>query len=77
MTIERVQIGLAIVDRRRARVGDPLTIFPAVDAKKEPEPKRLSEMAEGDRVTLGLGARILPRFAKAVDMNRVAKSREY
>ena len=72
VTIGRTQIGLALVERRYARVGDALVVFPRSERDKDPVPKPLSALGPGDELPLSLDATILPRFAKPADMHRFA-----
>ncbi|MFH2008132.1 MAG: serine hydroxymethyltransferase [bacterium] len=73
VSVGRVQIGLALVDRRYARQGDPLIIFPRSDRDRDPTPKALSDLGPGDKVPLTLDATVLPRFARPDDMHRDAR----
>ena len=73
VSVGRTQIGLALVERRYARPGDSLVIFPRSDRDKDPDPRKLSDLAPGDKLPLALEATIQPRFARPADMHRFAR----
>jgi glycine cleavage system T protein len=73
VSVGRVQIGLALVERRYAREGDPLVIFPRSERDKDPEPRKLSDLSAGDKLPLPLEATIQPRFARPAQMHRLAR----
>lgn len=72
VSIGRIQMGLALVDRRYAREGDSLVIFPRAERDKDPAPTPLSKLGPGDQMPLSLEALILPRFARPDDMHAFA-----
>ncbi len=73
VSVGRTQIGLALVDRRYARLGDPLIIYPRSERDKDPEPRKLVDLGPGDKLPLPLEATIQPRFARPDDMHRFAR----
>jgi glycine cleavage system T protein len=74
--VGRQQIGLALIDRRYAKVGDALLVYPQGEKDKEPEARKLSELHDGDRVPLALEATILRRFARPAEMHAAAEREE-
>ncbi len=73
VSVGRVQIGLALVERRYAREGDLLVIYPRSERDKDPEPRKLADLSPGDKLPLPLEATIQPRFARPADMHRFAR----
>jgi len=73
VSVGRVQIGLALVDRRYAREGDPLVIYPRSDRDTDPEPRKLIDVGPGDKLPLPLEATIEPRFARPAAMHHFAR----
>lgn len=73
VSVGRVQIGLALVDRRYAREGDSLVIYPRSDRDTDPEPRKLADLGPGDKLPLPLEATIQPRFARPDDMHCFAR----
>ena len=61
--VNESQIGMALIQRRMARVGDKLHFFPLPSSKSRiPEPKRMDQLDLGDAVILSQEGRILERF---------------
>ncbi|MBN2490256.1 MAG: glycine cleavage system aminomethyltransferase GcvT [Planctomycetes bacterium] len=54
------QVALAIVDRRFAKCGTPLSVLPL--PSRLPEPRRYDQLAKGDAVVLPLEAVVIKRF---------------
>ncbi len=62
VSVDKYQIGLAIVDRKKVRVGDRLFVYPAPHGK--PGGRAPGELQPGDRTTVPIEALVLPRFMK-------------
>jgi hypothetical protein len=60
--VEGFQLGLAYVNRRHAREGTELRVFPLPDGEKTEPEKDKKDLVVGDRVAVAEKAVVLPRF---------------
>jgi len=64
VTVDKYQVGLAIVDRKRVREGDLVMVYPVTGGKVKKGAKAPEELQPGDRTSLPLEAKIISRFMK-------------
>jgi glycine cleavage system T protein len=64
VNVDRYQVGLALVDRGKLKVGSDLQVFPLPPSKRGPAPKAPTELEPGDRTTLPQEATVISRFMK-------------
>ncbi len=62
VTIDRYQVGLALVDRKKTKLGDQLLVYPVSEGAKKQTPKAPEELEPGDRTSIPLEAKVISRF---------------
>ena len=70
-SVDRYQIGQALVNRAKVRTDDLLRIFPTAGGKPPP-PIDLSQMGPGDKIPLALEVRVLDRFMRPGEIRHTA-----